>query len=73
MGINIEAIDVLPMPARLRVRLECDIVEDMFCRGFEDFESEQGFVGCHSMAMAAGWLERQDGERKWLCPRCSGK
>lgn len=72
MGIKISCGDPLPGGTVL-LRLECDVASDIFCRGFESFETGEGFIGCHALAMKAGWLERQDGERKWLCPRCSGK
>lgn len=56
------------------IRLECDIANEFFCCGFETFQSPDGFVGCHKLAMKAGWLERQSSDgRQWLCPRCSGK
>lgn len=57
------------------VTLECDSdAREMFCRGFETFESLDGFIGCHAAAMKAGWLERQSTQgRQWLCPTCSGK
>jgi hypothetical protein len=75
MGIIITAIDSNPHPPYgIRVDLECESAGDMFCRGVERFENENGYIGCHAMAMDAGWLERQTPQgRIWLCPRCSGK
>ena len=75
MGILIEPAraDGSP-PYGVRVTLECDSRKDFFCRGFETFEYDDGFIGAHADAMRAGWLERQTGQgREWLCPRCSGK
>lgn len=70
MGISIESIG----PERVRVTLECDVREAMFCHGVTDFEHNDGFVGCHITAMHKGWLERQTSNgRIFLCPECSGK
>lgn len=54
--------------------LKCDVASEMFCRGFEKFTGDAGFIGCHAAAIAKGWLERQGPRgRLWLCPECSGK
>lgn len=77
MGIIIRGAEpfghVPPIP--VEITLECDEATAMFCRGFATFQSPEGFVGAHSQAMAAGWLERNGGARGriWLCPECSGK
>lgn len=76
MGITIEATKPLghvpPIP--VQVQLECDAVEEFFCRGFEVFTSDDGYIGAHHLAMTAGWLERNGPQgRVWLCPVCSGK
>jgi hypothetical protein len=61
-------------PFGVVVILECDAVTEFFCRGYEQFEHEDGFAGAHQAAMEAGWLERQGPRgREWLCPTCSGK
>lgn len=61
-------------PLGVSVFLECDEPESIFCRGFATFEHEDGYVGAHKDAMAAGWLERQSPRgRLWICPACSGK
>lgn len=63
-----------PYPRTITVTLSCDSSTDIFCRGFEDFTSPDGYIGCHSMAISKGWLERQGPQgRQWLCPQCSGK
>jgi hypothetical protein len=73
MGITIEAIvggEPHP-PYRVRVDLAC---EAPLCTRREAFEHYNGYVGCHALAMTAGWLERQTPQgRIWFCPRCSGK
>jgi hypothetical protein len=83
MGISVQIVATGPAPrydgygfqrAGIEVVLECDVHAEMFCRGFEKFTRDDGFVGCHTAAMAAGWLERVAPQgRIWLCPACSGK
>jgi hypothetical protein len=74
MGLAIEASRDNDFPYPLQVRLECDAAAEFFCRGFETFSHQDGFVGAHADAMKTGWLERQAPEgRIWLCPACSGK
>lgn len=70
MGIIIKGAG----PGAVEVALECDETAAFFCRGFAVFTSPEGFVGCHSDAMKAGWLERNGPKgRMWICPACSGK
>lgn len=75
MGLIITASDTkgnLPADG-IRLMLECDVLGDIFCRGFETFEAI-GYIEAHSAAMNAGWMERQSPRgRLWACPRCSGK
>lgn len=74
MTISIAAHERGPYPRMITLTLACDSSTDIFCRGFEDFTSPDGFIACHAAAIKAGWLERQASEgRFWLCPRCSGK
>lgn len=74
MTIAVAAHETGPYPRSVTVTLSCDSAVDIFCRGFEDFTSQDGFVGAHSLAMTKGWLERQGPQgRIWLCPACSGK
>jgi len=75
MGIIIAVTGRSPTPPiGVSVTLECDEATAFFCRGFEVFEHEDGFIGAHAAAMKAGWLERQSPRgRLWICPRCSGK
>lgn len=73
MGIIIAAIRKTP-PCGVSVTLECDQPEEIFCRGFEVFQHDDGYIGAHAAAMDAGWLERQSPRgRMWICPACSGK
>ena len=61
-------------PIAVEIRLECDAATGFFCRGFETFQHEDGYIGAHAAAMKAGWLERGAPQgRLWLCPGCSGK
>jgi hypothetical protein len=74
MTVSIATHESGPYPRLITVTLSCDAATDIFCRGFADFTSRDGYIGAHSQAMAAGWLERQTSQgRLWLCPRCSGK
>jgi hypothetical protein len=75
MGISIELDPPsAEYPYPIAMTLECDSARDMFCRGFTRYLHQDGYQGCHSMAMADGWLERQAPQgRLWLCPQCSGK
>lgn len=74
MGIAITASQDNDFPYPLAVALECDVATGFFCRGFEIFHHQDGYVGAHADAMKAGWLERQAPQgRLWLCPNCSGK
>ena len=74
MGIKIEATQTIDFPYPFGMTLECDAAREIFCRGVEVFADPQGFIGCHKLAMKAGWLERNTSTgREWLCPRCSGK
>jgi len=73
MGVEITAKDNM-VPTSIVLTLECDVATEFFCRGFDRFEHDDGFVGCHAAAMKAGWLERNTTQgRLWLCPACSGK
>ncbi|MHB8272704.1 hypothetical protein [Bradyrhizobium sp.] len=76
MGVIISAADrptsygIVPV----LLRLECDARTGFFCRGRENFEHPDGYIGAHADAMAAGWLERNGPQgRIWLCGACSGK
>jgi hypothetical protein len=75
MGIIISAKEQFGgIQVGIVVELGCDDMTAFFCRGFQRFESTEGFVGCHTAAMAEGWLERQGSQgRIWVCPACSGK
>jgi hypothetical protein len=77
MGITIEAIDDKPHPPfAVRVELECEAGDgaSLLCKEREVFKHANGYIGCHGLAMAAGWLERQTpAGRAWICPECSGK
>lgn len=76
MGIILrsEVSEIAPHPLLLVVILDCDEPTAMFCRGFAEFRSPQGFIGAHAEAMKAGWMERQSPRgRLWICPECSGK
>jgi hypothetical protein len=74
MGITIGCDEAAIIHRGVSVTLECDAATEWFCRGFERFSSDDGFIGAHAAAMAAGWLERQVSQgRQWLCPACSGK
>jgi hypothetical protein len=77
MGIIISSdlsIEGGMFPLPIKIELECDAATGFFCRGVASFSSPEGYVGAHSAAMAAGWLERQAPQgRLWLCPECSGK
>lgn len=75
LGITITADeDGTTFPRKTTLLLECDAVEEFFCRGAEAFTHPDGFIGAHRDAMKAGWLERQTSDgRIWMCPRCSGK
>lgn len=74
MGLIITSAEEGIPPRRVNVTLECDKPTAFFCRGIAVFTSPDGFIGCHSAAMDAGWLERQSPEgRLWICPECSGK
>jgi hypothetical protein len=73
MTISIYAVDG-PIPRQITVAMECEAATEFFCRGVEAFTHPDGYIGAHSAAMTAGWLERQtDQGRAWICPRCSGK
>lgn len=64
--------DMFPIP--VTIKLECDEVTAMFCRGFETFISPDGYIGAHAEAMKSGWMERQSPRgRLWVCSECSGK
>jgi hypothetical protein len=72
--VHIAATESGPYPRLVTVTLSCDAAVDIFCEGHEVFVSQEGFVGCHALAMSSGWLERQASQgRLWLCPQCSGK
>jgi hypothetical protein len=74
MGIAIGCDETAGIPRAVSVVLTCDLATEFFCRGSERFSSDDGFIGAHAAAMAAGWLERQVSQgRQWLCPACSGK
>jgi hypothetical protein len=74
MAVSIATHENGPYPRRVTVTLSCDAATDLFCRGFEDFTSPDGFIACHREAISKGWLERQASQgRVWLCPQCSGK
>lgn len=75
MGIEIRALPGVPViPLPVEVSLECDDARALFCLDVAVFTSPQGYVGCHTDAMKAGWLERAGPNgRMWLCPECSGK
>jgi hypothetical protein len=77
MGIIIssdQSIERGMFPLPIKIELQCDVADQMFCRGVASFTHADGFVGAHAAAMAAGWLERQAPQgRLWLCPECSGK
>ena len=76
MAITITAIDDKPHPPyTIRVELVCE-AEDyaLLCKESEVFKHPNGYIGCHALAMRAGWLERQTPQgRIWICPECSGK
>lgn len=74
MGVSIAVHESGPYPRTVTVTLACDAASDVFCAGFEEFESADGFIACHAAAIRRGWLERQASQgRIWLCPICSGK
>ena len=58
----------------IQVELDCDDRSKMFCHGHKIFSDPNGYIGAHTLAMLAGWLERNGPQgRIWLCPECSGK
>jgi hypothetical protein len=77
MGIRIQCDDESAAPPRpISVFLVCDgDGHGMFPADVAIFRHPEGFVGCHKLAMGAGWLERDGGARGrlWLGPCCSGK
>jgi hypothetical protein len=75
MSIIITAIGPNPHPPYgIRIELECEAATDIFYRGIDKFEHPNGYIGCHALAMSAGWMERQTPQgRSWICPRCSNK
>jgi hypothetical protein len=76
MGITIRtANDGDPVPRPIIVLLACDGADHGMFPTDAIFRHPDGFVGCHKMAMEAGWLERDGGPRGrlWLGPCCSGK
>jgi hypothetical protein len=72
MGITIEAD---PESKGIVVLLCCDGDDHGLFPSATTFRHPDGFVGCHKLAMASGWLEHDAGERGrvWLGPCCSGK
>jgi hypothetical protein len=73
MGVRLFCTDeTLPLPWPVALELSCDGNHGLFPPAPQRFEGG-GFITQHAAAMRAGWLERQDGERQWLCPCCSGK
>jgi len=71
MGLQISGDEHGPYPRASRLILTCDAIG---CSNGAVFADGQGFIAQHRAAMATGWLERRDeGERQFLCPACSGK
>jgi hypothetical protein len=75
MGLEIRtAVDEsAPVPRRTMLVLSCDLAEDMFCRGFEEFsDGDGGYIEHMAAAKRAGWVERQGrAGRLFVCARCA--
>jgi hypothetical protein len=71
MGLQITGDEFGPYPRASRLILTCDQVA---CSNGAVFTDGKGFIAQHRSAIAAGWIERRmSGERRFLCPTCSGK
>lgn len=59
-------------PLRATLRLTCDGFHGFYEKPVAKFYSGKTFA--YAQAMAAGWKESfVDGDRKFFCPKCSGK
>ena len=59
--------NVVPLP--IVVQFICDEAQAMFCRGFEDFRSDDGLIGARTKATQAGWVDRKTS--RWCCRECA--
>lgn len=75
MGMTIDLVET-PLPplsplSATRLVLVCD---GCLLGTTDSFVHDDGFIGQHREAMAAGWKETfGDSRRLWLGPCCSGK